>query len=126
MEITYFALGMLSMVALFFIGVIVWGLFKVLKIEGQIVAIKENDKFEFDNIQRQFENVYRRSEDDRNIIWREYGDYRKEIDSKFEKLEQYAITRNDELSRMVGDMYNDACRYTDRRFDKAKPQKEIL
>jgi hypothetical protein len=45
MEITYFALGMLSMVALFFIGVIVWGLFKVLKIERQMVAIIESDKF---------------------------------------------------------------------------------
>jgi hypothetical protein len=126
MEITYFALGMLSMVALMVIGVIVWGVFKVMKIESQIADIKESHRFDVDNIQRQFDNVYRRSEDDRNIIWREYGDYRKEIDSKFEKLEQYAITRNEELSRMVNDMYNDACRYTDRRFDKAKPQKEVL
>ncbi len=126
MEITYFALGMLSMVALVFVGVIVWGLFKVLKIERQIVAIKESQRFEYDNVQRQFENVYRRSEDDRNIIWREYGDYRKEIDSKFEKLEQYTTTRNEELSRMVNDMYSDACRYTDRRIDKSLNQKEIL
>ena len=126
MEITYFALGMLSMVALMIIGVIVWGLFKVLKIERQIVAIKESDKFEFDNLHRQFDNVYRTIGDNRDDSAREIHELSRNTNEKFERLEQYQNIRFDEISRMVNDMYNDSCRYTDKRIDKSLNQKEIL
>ena len=79
MEITYFALGMLSMVALTFVGVVVWGLFRVSKIERQIGVIKQNDRFEFDNVQRQFENVYRAIDSQRD-------DYRHEFESVFRRF----------------------------------------
>jgi hypothetical protein len=126
MGITYFALGMLSMLALVFVGVIVWGLVKVLRIERQIVAIKENDKFEFDTVHRQFENVYRTTGEIRDDSNQAMNNLWRDITTKFEKMEQYQEIRHDELSRTMNDMYNDSCRYTDRRIDKSLNQKEIL
>ena len=103
MGITYFALGMLSMVALIFVGVIVWGLVKVLRIERQIVAIKEKDKFEFDNVQRQFDNLYR-----------SIGDHKDNSNKAM-----------DNLWREVTIKFDESIRYTDKRIDKALNQKEI-
>jgi hypothetical protein len=126
MGITYFALGVLSMLALVFVGVIVWGLVKVLRIERQIVDIKENDKFEFDTVHRQFENVYRTTGEIRDDSNQSMNNLWRDITTKFEKMEQYQEIRHDELSRTMNDMYNDSCRYTDRRIDKSLNQKEIL
>jgi biopolymer transport protein ExbB/TolQ len=103
MGITYFALGMLSMVALVFVGVIVWGLVKVLRIERQIVAIKENQRFDADNVQRQFENVYR-----------SIGDHRDD-----------SIKAMDNLWRDITTKFDESIRYTDKRIDKVLNQKEI-
>ena len=103
MGITYFALGMLSMVALVFVGVIVWGLVKVLRIERQIVAIKEKDKFEFDNVQRQFDNLYR-----------SIGDHKDNSNKAM-----------DNLWREVTIKFDESIRYTDKRIDKSLNQKEI-
>jgi len=104
MEITYFALGMLSMLALVFVGVIVWGLVKVLRIERHIVAIKENQRFDVDNVQRQFDNVYRT-----------IGDHRDDSNKVMENLWRDVTTKFDE-----------SIRYTDKRIDKSLNQKEIL
>ena len=103
MGITYFALGMLSMLALIFVGVIVWGLVKVLRIERQIVAIKEKDKFEFDNVQRQFDNLYR-----------SIGELRDDSNKSM-----------DNLWREVTIKFDESIRYTDKRIDKSLNQKEI-
>ncbi len=137
MEITYFALGMLSMVALTFVGIIVWGLFKVSKTQRQIVDIKENHKFEFDFVQRQFEGVYRSFDDTRNDYKSEFesvfrrfetieensrlntNELVRTMDERFNKMEQYEIKRFDELLRMMYDRYNDSIRYTDKRIDKS-------
>ena len=53
----------------------------------------------------------------------------KMISPKFEEMSmqsKYQNIRFDEISRMVNDMYNDSCRYTDKRIDKSLNQKEIL
>lgn len=144
MGITYFALGMLSMVALIFVGVIVWGLFKVTKIERQIGVIKENNRFEIDNVQRQFENVYRSTDDVRDDYRREFenvfrrfevvetnsrlntNELVRTYDEKLNKIEQYEIKRFDELLRIINDRYDDSIRYTDKRIDKSLNQKEVL
>ena len=104
MGITYFALGMLSMVALVFVGVIVWGLVKVLRIERQIVAIKEKDKFEFDNIYRRLD-----------IFWQAFGDHKDDSNKAM-----------DNLWREVTIKFDESIRYTDKRIDKSLNQKEIL
>jgi hypothetical protein len=103
MGITYFALGMLSMLALVFVGVIVWGLVKVLRIERQIVAIKENQRFDVDNVQRQFDNLYR-----------SIGELRDDSNKSM-----------DNLWREVTIKFDESIRYTDKRIDKALNQKEI-
>ena len=108
MAITYFALGMLTMVALTFIGVIVWGLFKVSKIQRQIVDIKEDFKSDYDIIQRQMGSHKR-----------DLQDFHLEITNKFDKMEQYEIKRFDELFRIINDRYDDSIRYTDKRIDKS-------
>ena len=126
MEITYFALGMLSMVALVFVGVIVWGLFKVLKIERQIVAIKEIDKLEFDNVHRQFDNVYRAIGELKNSSTRDLYEYSRTTNEKFERMEQFEMKRFDELLVLINNRFDDSIRYTDKRIDKSLNQKEIL
>jgi len=103
MGITYFALGMLSMLALVFVGVIVWGLVKVLRIERQIVGIKENQRFDVDNVQRQFDDVYR-----------SIGDHRDDSSRAM-----------DNLWREVTIKFDESIRYTDKRIDKSLNQKEI-
>ena len=103
MGITYFALGMLSMLALLFFGVIVWGLVKVLRIERQIVAMKEKDKFEFDNIYRRLD-----------IFWRAVGDHKDDSNKAM-----------DNLWREVTIKFDESIRYTDKRIDKSLNQKEI-
>jgi biopolymer transport protein ExbB/TolQ len=103
MGITYFALGMLSMLALVFVGVIVWGLVKVLRIERQIVAIKENQRFDVDNVQRQFDNLYR-----------SIGELRDDSNKSM-----------DNLWREVTIKFDESIRYTDKRIDKSLNQKEI-
>ena len=126
MEITYFALGMLSMVAITFVGVVVWGLFRVGKIERQIGVIKQNDRFEFDNVQRQFENVYRSIDSARDDYRREFEHFNRDVTDKFNRMEQYEIKRFDELLRIINDRYDDSIRYTDKRIDKSLNQKEVL
>jgi|LakMenE18May11ns_1017448.scaffolds.fasta_scaffold9856057_2 biopolymer transport protein ExbB/TolQ len=126
MEITYFALGMLSMVALFFIGVIVWGVFKVMKIESQIVDIKESHRFDVDNIQRQFDQAYRSIGELRDDSYREVHELNRDVYQKFDKIEKYEIQRFEELLKIVHDRFDDSIRYTDKRVDKSLNQKEIL
>ena len=144
MEITYFALGMLSMVALTFVGVVVWGLFRVSKIERQIVVIKQNDRFEFDNVQRQFENVYRGIDSQRDDYRHEFesvfrrfetieensrlntNELVRTMDERFNKMEQYEIKRFDELLGIIRHQHDISIKYTDKRIDKTLNQKEVL
>ena len=144
MEITYFALGMLSMVALTFVGIIVWGLFKVSKTQRQIVDIKENHKFEFDFVQRQFEGVYRSFDDARNDYRREFesvfrrfdtieensrlntNELVRTMDEKFNKMEQYQFGKFHELHGMIIERHTASTSYTDKRVDKLLNQKEVL
>ena len=144
MEITYFALGMLSMVALTFVGVVVWGLFRVSKIERQIGVIKQNDRFEFDNVQRQFENVYRSIDDSRvdyrhefESVFRRFetieenlrlntNELVRTMDEKFDKMEQQQFRKFHELHGMIMERHNASTSYTDKRVDKLLNQKEVL
>ena len=137
MEITYFALGMLSMVALTFVGVVVWGLYRVSKIERQIVVIKQNDRYEFDNVQRQFENVYRAIDSQRDDYRHEFesvfrrfetieensrlntNELVRTMDERFNKMEQYEIKRFDELLGIIRHQHDISIKYTDKRIDKS-------
>lgn len=126
MEITYFALGMLSMVALTFVGVVVWGLFRVSKIERQIVDIKESIRVELNTTQRQFESIYRSIDSIGEGNRREFEFFHKEFTDKCDRIEQFEIKRFDEILRIIEDKYVSSLRYTDKRIDKTINQKEVL
>ena len=133
MGITYFALGMLSMVALIFVGVIVWGLFRVSRIEKEVRIANElnRDKFDgvykqFDNIQRQIDQIYRSIDNVGDNYRREFEHFHREFTDKCDKIEQFEIKRFDELLRIINARYDDSIRYTDKRIDKSLNQKEVI
>ena len=112
MSILYFALGMLSMLALVFVGVIVWGLVKVIKIQRQIDVIKKNDEKEFDHL-------YQRIDKDAQYSNEHFREFSREYDRKLQQMTEYEIKRFDELLKIIQSSYDDSIRYTDRRVDKS-------
>lgn len=130
MSILYFALGMLSMLGLIFVGVIIWGLFKVSKIERQITVIKQNDRNEFDGVYRnfdnirndyryQFEDVLRRFEIIEGNSRRNTDEVVRNMDEKFNKMKQHEIKRFDELLGIIRHQHDISIKYTDKRIDKS-------
>lgn len=108
MSILYFALGMLSMLGLIFVGVIIWGMFKVSKLEQKIRNIEEMDRDRFDNVYRSFGEI-------RN-------DYRYQFEDvlrRFEIIEGNSRRNTDEVVRMMMEKFDESIRYTDKRIDKS-------
>jgi len=108
MSILYFALGMLSMLGLIFVGVIIWGMFKVSKLERKIRNIEEMDRDGFDNVYRSFGEI-------RN-------DYRYQFEDvlrRFEIIEGNSRRNTDEVVRMLMEKFDESIRYTDKRIDKS-------
>lgn len=89
MEMFYFTLGVLTVVALILIGVVILGMIKVSKHEKNILIIR-------DQFSRDLENVYRRFDD----MNRDFEDKIKEV-----QLE-------------IGRVNQDCISYTDKRIDK--------
>ena len=90
------------------------------------MAIKENDKLEFDNVHRQFDNVYRAIGELKNSSTRDLYEYSRTTNEKFERMEQFEMKRFDELLVLINNRFDDSIRYTDKRIDKSLNQKEIL
>ena len=108
MSILYFAFGMLSMLGLIFVGVIIWGMFKVSKLERKIRNIEEMDRDGFDNVYRSFGEI-------RN-------DYRYQFEDvlrRFEIIEGNSRRNTDEVVRMLMEKFDESIRYTDKRIDKS-------
>ena len=68
METTYFVLGMLSVVALIFIGVIAWGMVKISKQQTEIESLQENIQGLFRTISQEIEDTTRRIDSERRYI----------------------------------------------------------
>lgn len=100
METMYFILGILTMVALAFVGVLVVGLIKINKQERKIKDFEESVRFDREQFQRQFENIYR-SQDDQN---RSFWDHMRNAETGLEK--QFETIKKESNS------------YTDSRIDK--------
>jgi hypothetical protein len=62
METMYFTFGVLTMIALITIGVIVYGIVKVFKMEKQIKVIAEDAKWNYNDINDRFRDTYQRIE----------------------------------------------------------------
>ena len=107
METTYFVLGMLSVVALIFIGVIAWGMFKISKQQTEIGNLKEDIQGLVRTISQEIEDTTRRIDSERQYIQsgvREHND----------RLER-EITN---IWRSMTDSISESNSYTDKRIDK--------
>jgi hypothetical protein len=107
METTYFVLGMLSVVALIFIGVIAWGMFKISKQEKEIGNLKEDIQGLVRRISQEIEDTTRR------------------IDSERQYIQSGVREHNDRLERQITDIWRgmtdcvkESNSYTDKRIDK--------
>jgi len=107
METTYFVLGMLSVVALIFIGVIAWGMFKISKQQTEIKNLNEQITSVVRTISSEMEYTSRR------------------IDSERRNMYDEIVNRNNDIQRQFEDVYRqlkecegNSNRYTDKRIDK--------
>ena len=96
METTYFVLGMLSVVALIFIGVIAWGMFKISKQQTEIGNLKEDIQGLMRTISQEIEYTSRRIDNERIDIHRNL----EKVYQQFKECEENSV------------------RYTDKRIDK--------
>ena len=121
METTYFVLGMLSVVALIFIGVIAWGMFKISKQQTEIGNLKEDIQQLVRTISQEIEDTTRR------------------IDSERQYIQSGVREHNDRLERQITDIWrgitdsiSESNSYTDKRIDKLidtydiKKEKDLL
>jgi len=72
-----FILGVLSVVALVFIGVLIFGMVKLFKLNSKVEGLENNFRFDIDNIQRRID------------------DERREIDIRISELVSYTDRRID-------------------------------
>jgi len=96
METTYFVLGVLSVVALIFIGVIAWGMFKISKQQTEIGNLKEDIQGLMRTISQEIEYTSRRIDNERIDIHRNL----EKVYQQFKECEENSV------------------RYTDKRIDK--------
>jgi predicted PurR-regulated permease PerM len=121
METTYFVLGMLSVVALIFIGVIAWGMVKISKQQTEIGNLKEDIQGLVRTISQEIEDTTRRIDYERQNIQSEVRGYS-------DRLERQ-IT---DIWRGMTDSISESNSYTDKRIDKLidtydiKKEKDLL
>ena len=107
METTYFVLGMLSVVALIFIGVIAWGMVKISKQQTEIGNLKEDIQGLVRTISQEIEDTTRRIDSERQSIQSQWSDYDNRLERQFEGFFKH-LQNCEESSN----------KYTDKRIDK--------
>ena len=107
METTYFVLGMLSVVALIFIGVIAWGMFKISKQQTEIGNLQEDIQRLVRTISQEIEYTTRRIDSERRNIYDEIVNRNNDIQRQFE-----------DVYRQLKECEDNSNRYTDKRIDK--------
>ena len=109
MEMTSFALGMLTMVGLLFICLIVFGLVKVMKIQKNLGYFKN----EFSDF--------------RQAVYRDISNVENGFTSKIERDFNDTHRRFEQIEREISECHQKSCSYTDHRVDKLSAKKtEIL
>jgi len=111
METTYFVLGMLSVVALIFIGVIAWGMFKISKQQTEIGSLQENIQGLVRTISQEIEDTTRRIDSERRYIQSEVRENNDRLERQFTDIWRGIDTR-------IMDSVNESNSYTDKRIDK--------
>ena len=111
METTYFVLGMLSVVALIFIGVIAWGMVKISKQQTEIESLQENIQGLFRTISQEIEDTTRRIDSERQYI-------QSEVRENNDRLERQLTDIWRGMDTRIMDSVNESNSYTDKRIDK--------
>ena len=111
METTYFVLGMLSVVALIFIGVIAWGMVKISKQQTEIGSLQENIQGLVRTISQEIEDTTRRIDSERRYIQSEVREHNDRLERQFTDIWRGKDTR-------IMDSVNESNSYTDKRIDK--------
>jgi gas vesicle protein len=112
METTYFVLGMLSVVALIFIGVIAWGMVKISKQQQtEIGSLQENIQGLVRTISQEIEDTTRRIDSERRYIQSEVREHNDRLERQLTDIWRGIDTR-------IMDSVNESNSYTDKRIDK--------
>ncbi len=111
METTYFVLGMLSVVALIFIGVITWGMFKISKQQTEIGSLKEDIQGLLRTISQEIEYTTRRIDSERQNIQSDFREYNDRLERQLTDIWRSMDTK-------VSDSIKESNSYTDKRIDK--------
>lgn len=111
METTYFVLGVLSVVALIFIGVIAWGTFKISKQEKEIGNLKEDIQGLVRTISQEMEYTSRRIDTERQNIHSEFRECNDRFERQITDVWRGTDTR-------IADSIKESNSYTDKRIDK--------
>jgi hypothetical protein len=111
METTYFVLGILSVVALIFIGVIAWGMVKISKQQTEIGNLKEDIQGLVRTISQEIEYTTRRIDNERQNIQLEF----RGCNDRFER-QITDIWRDTDTK--ITDCISESNSYTDKRIDK--------
>ena len=111
METTYFVLGMLSVVALIFIGVITWGMFKINKQQTEIGNLKEDIQGLLRTISQEIEYTTRRIDSERQSIQSDFREYNDRFERQITDVWRSTDTR-------IADSIKESNSYTDKRIDK--------
>jgi gas vesicle protein len=111
METTYFVLGMLSVVALIFIGVIAWGMVKISKQQTEIGSLQENIQGLVRTISQEIEDTTRRIDSERRYIQSEVREHNDRLERQLTDIWRGIDTR-------IMDSVNESNSYTDKRIDK--------
>jgi predicted PurR-regulated permease PerM len=111
METTYFVLGMLSVVALIFIGVIAWGMFKISKQQTEIGNLQEDIQGLVRTISQEIEYTTRRIDSERQYIQSEVRENNDRLERQLTEIWRGIDTR-------ITDSIKESNSYTDKRIDK--------
>lgn len=112
METTYyFVLGMLSVVALIFIGVIAWGMFKISKQQKEIGNLQEDIQGLVRTISQEIEYTTRRIDSERQYI-------QFEVRENNDRLERQLTDIWRGMDTKITDSISESNSYTDKRIDK--------
>lgn len=111
METTYFVLGMLSVVALIFIGVIAWGMFKISKQQTEIGNLQEDIQGLVRTITQEIDYTTRRMDTERQNIHSEFRENNDRLERQLTDIWRGIDTR-------ITDSIKESNSYTDKRIDK--------
>ena len=122
METTYFVLGMLSVVALIFIGVITWGMFKISKQQDQIGSLKDDIQGLMRTISQEIDYTSRRIDSERQNIQSEVRENNDRMDKQLTDIWRGMDTQLTDILRgmdtRISDSIKESNSYTDKRIDK--------